>query len=83
MDRTNGEPDGQKREIPKSFFRGQSTWRASRTKVQTPYKLPLWAQYMDSQNDTVTNFLQASFIGGAQGHKRTLPISSFHGKSKG
>ena len=77
MERTNAEPDEQKHEIPKSFFHGQST----RTNVQTPYKLPLWAQYMDSQNDTVTNFLQISFIGRAQGHKHTLPMSSFHGKS--
>jgi hypothetical protein len=81
MERTNGEPDGQKHEIPKSFFYEQSTWTASRTKVQTPYKLPLWAKYMKSQNDTGTNFLPASFIGRAQGHEHRLLITSFHGKS--
>jgi len=29
----------------------------------------------------VTNFVQASFIDGAQGHKHTLHIISFHGKN--
>ena len=36
---------------------------------------------MKSQNDKGTNFLPASSIGRAQGHKHRLPISSFHGKS--